>query len=98
MVVMRVNTSRVLQGAGEISRAMEHSSYDLIGGLPEIDAYMERLQGKSSVCACVYTRNVETKRVFFLLLSCSILPSSEISDRGIKSKVTKSSMTCEWRY
>ncbi|XP_062849075.1 kinesin-like protein KIF2C isoform X2 [Trichomycterus rosablanca] len=34
-----------LQGGGEIARAMEHSSYDIVSGLPEIDAYMERLQG-----------------------------------------------------
>ncbi|XP_053537246.1 kinesin-like protein KIF2C [Ictalurus punctatus] len=35
----------VLQGANEIARAMEHPSYDLVSGLPEIDAYMERIQG-----------------------------------------------------
>ncbi|TSM20231.1 Kinesin-like protein KIF2C [Bagarius yarrelli] len=34
-----------LQHGNEIARAMEHSSYDPISGLPEIDAYMERLQG-----------------------------------------------------
>ncbi|XP_026989190.1 kinesin-like protein KIF2C isoform X2 [Tachysurus fulvidraco] len=34
-----------LQGSSEIARAMEHTSYDVISGLPEIDAYMERLQG-----------------------------------------------------
>ncbi|KAM9500784.1 kinesin-like protein KIF2C isoform 2-T2 [Clarias gariepinus] len=33
-----------LQGGSEIARAMEHTSYDVISGLPEIDAYMERLQ------------------------------------------------------
>lgn len=35
----------VFQGANEIARAMEHPSYDLVSGLPEIDAYMERIQG-----------------------------------------------------
>ncbi|KAK2860765.1 hypothetical protein Q7C36_004931 [Tachysurus vachellii] len=34
-----------LQGSSEIAKAMEHTSYDVISGLPEIDAYMERLQG-----------------------------------------------------
>ncbi|XP_036453552.1 kinesin-like protein KIF2C isoform X1 [Colossoma macropomum] len=34
-----------LQGASEIARAMEHASYDIVNGLPEIDAYMEKLQG-----------------------------------------------------
>ncbi|XP_072543041.1 kinesin-like protein KIF2C isoform X2 [Salminus brasiliensis] len=34
-----------LQGASQIARAMEHSSYDIVNGLPEIDAYMEKLQG-----------------------------------------------------
>ncbi|KAF4089773.1 hypothetical protein AMELA_G00070210 [Ameiurus melas] len=35
----------VLQGANEIARAMEHPSYDLVSRLPEIEAYMERIQG-----------------------------------------------------
>uniref|UniRef100_W5KPW0 Kinesin-like protein n=1 Tax=Astyanax mexicanus TaxID=7994 RepID=W5KPW0_ASTMX len=34
-----------LQGANQIARAMEHSSYDIVNGLPEIDVYMEKLQG-----------------------------------------------------
>ncbi|XP_066537383.1 kinesin-like protein KIF2C isoform X2 [Hoplias malabaricus] len=34
-----------LQGASEIARAMEHSSYDVVSGLPEIEEYMEKLQG-----------------------------------------------------
>ncbi|XP_058251037.1 kinesin-like protein KIF2C isoform X5 [Hemibagrus wyckioides] len=34
-----------LQGGSDIARAMEHTSFDVISGLPEIDAYMERLQG-----------------------------------------------------
>lgn len=35
----------VFQGGSEIARAMEHTSFDIISGLPEIDAYMERLKG-----------------------------------------------------
>lgn len=35
----------VFQGGNEISRAMENTSYDIVSSLPEIEAYMERLQG-----------------------------------------------------
>lgn len=35
----------VFQAGNEIAHTMEHTSYDIVSGLPEIDAYMERLQG-----------------------------------------------------
>lgn len=35
----------VFQASNEITQAMAHPLYDIVNGLPEIDAYMERLQG-----------------------------------------------------
>lgn len=37
----------VFQASNEITQAMAHPLYDIVNGLPEIDAYMERLQGSS---------------------------------------------------
>ncbi|XP_060787304.1 kinesin-like protein KIF2C [Neoarius graeffei] len=34
-----------MQASNEITQAMAHPLYDIVNGLPEIDAYMERLQG-----------------------------------------------------
>lgn len=35
----------VFQGGNDIARAMENTSYDIVSSLPEIEAYMERIQG-----------------------------------------------------